>query len=62
MGGDPVVVLWAGGASFSFGPGAVCIIVHVPMDADLGNAAINEVSLDWGPVRGGLIPWVLLGS
>ena len=59
-GGDPVSVLWAGGASFFFGPGAFCIVVQVLMDAALGVAAVNEVYLDWGPVRGSLISLVLL--
>ena len=62
MGSEPVVVLWAGGASIFFGPVAFCIVVQVLMDADPGVAAVNEVSLVWGPVRGSLISWVLLGG
>ena len=49
MSGNPVVVLWAGVVSFFF-------------DADLGDAAIYETYLPWGPVHGGLISWVLLAA
>ena len=58
MGGDPVVFLSVGGASFFFGPGVSGIIVQVPLDTDADLAVIDEVSLDWGPVRGNLISWV----
>ena len=51
MGGDPVVVLSVGGASFLFGPGVSGIVVQVPMDAAPDLAVVDEVSLDWGPVR-----------
>ena len=49
MGGDPVVVLCVGGASFIFGPGVFNLVVQFPLDADLDLAAVNNVSLDWGP-------------
>ena len=62
MGGDPVVFLSVGGASFLFGPEVSCIIVQVPMDADPDLAAVDEISLDWGPLRGDLISWVQLGG
>ena len=62
MGGNPVAFLSVGGASFLFGPGVFCIVVQVLMDADPDIAAVDEVSLDWGPVRGDLISWVQLGG
>ena len=58
MGGDPVVVLSVGGASFIFGPGVFGLVVQFPLDANLDLAAVDEVSLDWGPVHGGPISWV----
>ena len=51
-GGAPVVVLQLGGASFIFGPGVSSLVVQFPLDANLGPAVVDEVSLDWGSVRG----------
>ena len=45
MGGDPVVVLSVGGASFIFGPGVSGLTVLFPLDADLDLAAVGEVVL-----------------
>ena len=62
MGIEPVVVLRAGVPSFFFGPVAFCIAVSVLLDADPGDATVDEVSLNWGLVCGGLISLVLLGG
>ena len=42
----PVVVLWVGGALFIFGPGVSGLVMQFPLDADLGLAVVDEVSLD----------------
>ena len=41
-----VVVLWVGGALFIFGPGVSGLVMQFPLDADLGLAVVDEVSLD----------------
>ena len=51
-GGAPVVVLWVGGVSFLFGSGVSGLVVQFPLEADLGLAVVDEVSLYWGAVRG----------
>ena len=62
MGCEPVDILWVGVLSLFFGPVAFCIVVQVLLDADPGVATFDEVSLNWGPVRGSLTSWVLLGG
>ena len=49
--GALVVVLQVGGALFIFDPGVSGLVVQFPLDANLGLAVVNEVSLDWGSVR-----------
>ena len=48
----PVVVLRVGGLLFIFGPGFSVVVVPFPLEASFGLAVIDEVSLDWGLVRG----------
>ena len=62
MSGDPVVVLWAGVVPFFFDPVAFGIGVRVFLDADLGDALVDEIYLPWGPMRGGLTSLVVLCS
>ena len=52
LAGVSVVVFQLGGVSFISGPGVSGLVVQFALDANLGLAVVDEVSLDWGSVRG----------